>query len=76
MNIDLIINGTLALIIFNNGIEVTDKEELARIHNDLNVGNSFIGLRERNIVDGSCLKVLYTFDFEVLDTTEYNFELN
>jgi hypothetical protein len=75
MNIDLIINGTLALIIFKDGIEVKG-DELKDINDKLTNGKIFIDLRKRTIVDFDCMVDLYTFDIDVLDSTEYEFELN
>lgn len=76
MNIDLIINGTLALKIFKNGVEIINDNELKEINDKLTNGNIFIDLRKRTIVDFECITDLYTFDIEVLDSTEYEYELN
>lgn len=80
MNIDLVINGTLGLIIFKDNVEVTDIGEIQEVHKNLNDGVVFVNLRNRTIVDADNAErgevVLYTFDFDVVDTTEYDFELN
>lgn len=80
MNIDLVVNGTLALTLFKNGEQVTDIGEIQQVHINLSEGNVFVNLRNRTIVDAENSErgeiVLYTFDFDVVDTTEYEYELN
>lgn len=69
MQLDL--NGTLELTIYKDGFEITPEKEQEVIYL-LNEGELFIGLSSGTITDLE-YNTVYTFDFEVEDDTEYEY---
>lgn len=68
------IQGTLSLTIFENGVEITDKNKLAEIKKDLDNGGLYMGLGSREILNSDLTEVVYTFDLSVQEDVEYEFD--
>jgi len=65
------ITGTLLIVFYKNNQPVNKKEE-KEITEKFQKGDLFLGLESKKIFDDK-LKVLYTFEFEVEENTEYDF---
>lgn len=74
MDIQLLINGSLSLTILDKKTnEQVSEAKTTEIFEKLKSSHYFIGLTSKTIVDGD-LNIIYHFDFNVNDDTEYDFE--
>ena len=77
MKLNLLINGSLSLIILDSVNKKAVSKDIERsVFNQLQQGTLIIVLREKTICNINELnKPLFYFDFEVNDDTEYEFEM-
>ena len=76
MEIGLNITGTLSLYIYDLHGKLLSDDLVSEVYDKLRLGIYLISLSSKSI---SLLEdfnnILYTFDFDVLDNTEYEFEV-